>query len=1163
MLTLRFANRLETLADLLAAQVGRPGDSVFLQDEVVIPSAALRRLLTLHLARRYGICAGVRFSYLARWLWQQIAAVVPGVAAQSPFDADLLAWRIHAAFGDAAWVQQHARLAAYLGQADPAMRFELATTVAAVFAQYLTYRADWLATWAQGGAVALGAAADAGAREDERWQAALWRRLLDEIGLAERHPAARFVATLGASGAQLVEQGRLPPAVHVFALPDMPPMHLALLQALGTCVDVQVYALNPCREYWFDVVDRRRLAWLATRVGAPAATAHLETGHRLLAGWGRQTQARMSQLVGATGEAVLDDAHFVEPAGASLLARLQRSILDLAEPGPGTLPLAPGDRSIELHVCHSRTRELEVLHDRLLALFAQPEAPAPHEVLVVTPDLEATAPLVDAIFGTAPKERHIPYTVTGRARSRASPAARVLLELLALATSRFAASQVFGLLRQPLVARRFGLDEDDLERVHGWLGAAGVHWAFDAAHRGQLGLPATARHSFADGLERLFLGYALPTGTAEPFDGRLPAGDPEGADAQALGALWRFVDELGTLRARAAQAQRAADWVDLLGQALETFAAPKGDELDDLREVQGVLQALGERIDEAGVSQALPLEVLRSALAQALDDPARGGVPSGAVTFASIGSLRNLPFRVVCAIGLDDGVFPGGARPTEFDLMARAPREGDLQRRLDERNLFLDLLLAAREVLHLGHVGRSVRDNAVLPPSVLVSELLDLLVPAIADDPADPASLERARERLVVEHPLQPFAEAAFRIDGDPRLRSFDAGYAEALRARLATPARETADAAGSTPALPGEEASSTAAADIRNVQVAKGAPGAQGAAGAAHAPDGDSAGEPDDDPESGHTDATAASFFSRPLAAPGPEWDEVPIERLARFFRQPSRFLLEQRLGDELARAEHDLQDDEPFVADLPGRSALARRLLPALLAGADLSTVRALAQAGTEMPAGAFGRRGLEHELGTLQRFALDLRRRTVAPCLDPITAEIEIDAAGRRWRLHAGFADLRPEGLVRHRYDDLRPADRIDAWLQHLMLCAAAPAGVMPRTVWCARDGPMRLGPCAEPHRVLQTLLGLYARGLREPLPFFPKTAWAYVNAGSSVAAAARAWEPGPRNPWAEGGDAAVRLALRGRSDPLGTGLDAFHTCAHEVFDPLRECLEDASA
>jgi exodeoxyribonuclease V gamma subunit len=166
--------------------------------------------------------------------------------------------------------------------------------------------------------------------------------------------------------------------------------------------------------------------------------------------------------------------------------------------------------------------------------------------------------------------------------------------------------------------------------------------------------------------------------------------------------------------------------------------------------------------------------VVRAALAQLLDDPARGGVPSGRVTFAAISSLRNLPFEVICAIGLNDGVFPSAVRPPEFDLMALSPRRGDRQRRDDERNLFLDLLLAARGSLYLSHVGRSVRDNSLLPPSVLVSELLEAVLPAIADDPGSPQSLARARQRLVVEHPLQPFAIEGFVIGGDERLRSFN-----------------------------------------------------------------------------------------------------------------------------------------------------------------------------------------------------------------------------------------------------------------------------------------------------------------------------------------------------------------------------------------------------
>jgi exodeoxyribonuclease V gamma subunit len=182
------------------------------------------------------------------------------------------------------------------------------------------------------------------------------------------------------------------------------------------------------------------------------------------------------------------------------------------------------------------------------------------------------------------------------------------------------------------------------------------------------------------------------------------------------------------------------------------------------------------------------LAVVRAALEQLLDDPARGGVPSGGITFSSMSSLHTLPFDVVCAIGLNDGAFPSTSRPSEFDLMAIAPERGDRQRREDERNLFLDLLLSARHSLYLSYTGRSVRDNSPLPPSVLVSELLEVAVPAMADDPGSADSLAQARRRLVVEHPLQPFSLEAFTDGGDARLRGFNRELAEALRLAAQAP---------------------------------------------------------------------------------------------------------------------------------------------------------------------------------------------------------------------------------------------------------------------------------------------------------------------------------------------------------------------------------------
>ena len=343
--------------------------------------------------------------------------------------------------------------------------------------------------------------------EDAAWQAALWRRIDAELGAHAQNPTQAFVEALQRGGAA----ARLPPCVHVFALPGMAPLHLRLLQRLSGRIDVHLYVLNPCQEYWFDLVDRRRLSYLAARGRASGLE---EEGNRLLAAWGTQAQVQIESLVELCGDGAIDDAHFEPAAGDSLLAQLQNAMLELRQLDPGSVTLTDGDRSIELHVCHSLTRELEVLQDHLLGLFAADPQLRPGDILVVTPDLDAAAPLIDAIFGTAPKDRALPYALCGARRSSLNRPARCLLALLGLAGSRCGASEVFALLQQPPVARRFGLDDDALVQVHDWLREAGYHWALDAAQRARFDVPATPRHTLDDALQRLFLGYALPASHA-------------------------------------------------------------------------------------------------------------------------------------------------------------------------------------------------------------------------------------------------------------------------------------------------------------------------------------------------------------------------------------------------------------------------------------------------------------------------------------------------------------------------------------------------------------------------------------------------------------------------------------------------------------------------
>jgi exodeoxyribonuclease V gamma subunit len=520
--------------------------------------------------------------------------------------------------------------------------------------------------------------------------------------------------------------------------------------------------------------------------------------------------------------------------------------------------------------------------------------------------------------------------------------------------------------------------------------------------------------------------------------------------------------------------------------------------------------------------------VVQTALQALLDDPTRGGVPTGAVSFAAMTSLRGLPYRMIGVIGLDDGAFPTSKRPEEFDLMALDPRRGDRQRRHDERNVFLDLLLAARERFYLSYTGRNVRDNSPLPPSVLIAELLDYLVVGATQNPSDPVARQQARHQLVVEHPLQPFALAYFEAGGDTRRRSSNGEYCEALRQRLSA----VAAANVLQPAFElAPEPSGAGIDDLAEVL--------------------------DDDADDDAIAEPVTAFFPVPLAKAGPEFRDVTLDQLVRFFGNPCRHLLKLRLGIELARGDEELQDDEPFVVDWPTRSALAERVLPRLLEGATLAEMRVIARAGTEYPSGRLGEIALDRELQSLRAYADALATALQATRVAPVSTTLDFTLEGEAWRLAGGFGDLRANGYIGYRYDNARARDYLDGWIRHLFLNVAAPPGVALRTAWHSRDGTYVVPPCADAHLNLEAFLRLYRQGLERPLHFYPKSAWAYMTHGRRIRAASSAWLSSTHHEFGEDRDPAYRLALRGVPDPLDA---EFERAAVTVFAPLLEIIVD---
>jgi len=738
-----------------------------LTDEVVIvQSLGMERWLRQQLARRRGVAASLHMPFPAAFC-RELAKTLQAAPPDPAFDEQAMLWRIHALLLDDARAGDRllAPLQRLLATGDPVARFQLARQITARFDEYRLYRPDLLMAWDTG--------LQPPASPHEAWQWHLWRQLASTAGPGDgppRHFARWFRDTVTRLESGAVDRAHLPPRVALFGISTMAPLFVRLLQALAQYLPVTCFVFTPSAHGWHSAAHRHPLEeafGLTTRelLGELTDTPHLD-------------QATGSQPPRPTDSWPME--HLAIPTTASrvsLLHRLQWAIRagSAATGSSGIEPdgvRVPGDRSLLVHDCHSPRRELEVLRDQLLDAFAADDSLRPHDVLVMVPDVERYAPLVNTALAQLGSDGVVlPVRVADRSLARDVAPAQALLLLLALVGSRLPHSQVVDFLSLDVVRTAAALSTDELETALQRLTSAQVRWGADATHRGEgYDGPAFAEGSWRWALDRLLAGYAMGP-VEDPVMGGVPSAGDTAQGTRALGLLAEWTETLLT----AVQGLEAPRTLPAWGRDLAAAyrGLVRGTDDAQSRAIDRVA-AVCEQLTAHSGEVRIPFAVVRTWVEGQLGDSGlEGGFLAGGITVCAMKPMRAVPFRFIAILGLDDRSFPRQDRRPVSDLITHDPRRGDRNPRADDRQLFLDTLLCAEERLHLSWVGRSERTNRPVAPSVVVAELLDHLD-------------RHVREPVVVTHPLQPFSPAYFASSAESTgLFSYHPDWGNAVRAAV------------------------------------------------------------------------------------------------------------------------------------------------------------------------------------------------------------------------------------------------------------------------------------------------------------------------------------------------------------------------------------------
>ena len=1066
------SNKMENLlAQLISVLQQVPNDPM--QPEWIgIQSKGMKQWITLQAAQKLGVCANMNFVFPRQMVDHILAGFEPLQELKDQPDRtgglndglnqDILFWSILKQIKANANTRALTGIAEYI-QSDTTGKKEsqLALKIAKIFDDYQIYRPEMLLDWQQGKMSSQ--VNDALAF----WQAELWKAIAPK---EHHHLSGKIQLFLNSFSPEKVIKNHLPCQMSLFGVSALPVQFLQVFKTISNIMDINLFFLVPSNQYFFDIQSPKQLGKIAlkTQKGLDPELLYYEMTNPLLSSLGSSIKEFCS---------ILEDFDYMEPdidlfcdpaneikkekpdPQKGLLNCLQSDILNLVhrktdyEDKP--VLISDQDRSIQIHACHSPMRETQVLKDLLLDEFEKDPDIAPHDVIVMMPDIESYAPFIESCFSL---ENALPFAISDRRKNSESEVLNSFLKLVVLKNSRFERGQVLDLLLSESIARKFKITPDEISKIEQTVTDAGILWGKNASHRESLGLPPFEENTWEFGLRRLFMGMAMPENYDDLVAGVLPCHCLEGLDLEILGKLAAFCHTLFARMDAISKDLTIEQWCLELKKMIYSLMERNDQNSEDIGFLYQTIDQMGEDALAADFSEKLSPDTIFTFIEQKLDlSIAQGSFMAGNITFCNIMPMRSIPFKVVVLMGMDEKAFPRKAFAPGFDLIKKYPRKGDKIDRDEDRYLFLEALLSARSRFIITYTGMNIKDNSMIPCSGVVSELSETIDQSFV--------LPKGRD-IHWSHPLHPF-DKKYYIDEIDFKKSENQPVTHLYRSY--------------------SKDNLYIAQSLANVNFAQSIFIQK---------------------ELIQKDSEAEQTSILDDSTP----DTINIDEMIRFYKHPLKTWVQSGLNLQIPELSEEHPDREFFSINGLDQYLLGTSLLEkAIDQKKTIDQTKSIDQAedvdwysffkaAGQLPYGEKGRAEYERIKQEAYPVIEKAKQLLNTKALPPFVTQIEI--AGMT--ICGNFSDIRENGLFSLSYGRLNASRLVSAWIEHLFFNIAAPVGYPKETIVIGRD-PLKKNPVAtyvfkdlgsEALPYFEKLVQLFCHGSKNPIFLFCETAWQFV-------------------------------------------------------------------
>lgn len=737
------SNKLEYLVRVLSKLLDLEKKDLFTPTQLIVGSRGMQHWLSMQLAKTRDIAMNLKYDMINGYILDICYELTNNHEYKKAYTKDILAWRIFKHLDSI----DNDKLKEYYKNSD-LKKYQLSAKIAEVFSKYLAYRTDWLEAWEQNKFIN-----PTKEEIDELWQMQLWQRLVAEVPATPYKIQAQALELLSKESLKNIN---VPNSIYIFGINSISKKNLNFIFALAKHIDVNILYINPCSEYWYDLKKDKVSAWLDND------DYEIQP---LLANLGQQGKEFFNELLDNEEKNELEvfekfDRDYLsfeklEDNNQSQLVSLQRNLLELNCQNY----TQQKDISITINSCHSPLREVQVLHDRLLDMIKDNPDIKPRDILVMCPNIEDYSPYIDSVFSRYAEDKKLPCSIADRTLLDSEPLAASFIELLQLPESDFEVNKILDYLSVPAIQHKFKISNEQLETIRYWLKEACIHHSNDGE-----------TFSWSWGLKRLMLGFSYSDDNYIVNDSLMTVPIIEGSEVAELGGLYELLELLAAYSEELLETRSLEDWHSYLLEMFDNVFDITQEEQYIAKKIKDIIARTIDTAKEISTDMLIDLYTIRYCLISQLSEPIiNNHFLNGKVTFCSMTPMRSIPFKVVAMLGLNNGKFPRQESAISFDLMARLGRRAcDRTKRDDDRYLFLEAILSARDYLYFSYLGRSVKTNVEQQPSLVLKELISYL-----------RANYNWQDEDIKEYPLHAFSPKCY----SEEYRSYDNAWLNLLQA--------------------------------------------------------------------------------------------------------------------------------------------------------------------------------------------------------------------------------------------------------------------------------------------------------------------------------------------------------------------------------------------